>query len=63
MNTLWYVDTPGVLRLGDTKHPHHDLLLPFLDWAKEEGLVLRIHPNHDGGGMESWWEITVKSAT
>ena len=53
----------GIVSIGNTRHPHHDLLRPFLDWAKEEGLDLRILPNHDGGGMESWWEICVSCAT
>jgi hypothetical protein len=57
-----YVSDYSTGSIGNTKHPHHDLLLPFLDWAKEEGLDLRILPNHDGGGMESWWEISVRSA-
>jgi len=57
-----YVNDYSTGSIGSTKHPHHDLLLPFLSWAQEEGLDLRILSNHDGGGMESWWEISVKSA-
>jgi len=56
-----YVNDYSTGSIGLPKHPHHDLLLPFLDWAKDEGLDLRILPNHDGGGMESWWEISVRS--
>jgi len=58
-----YVSDYSTGSIGNTKHPHYDLLLPFLDWAKEEGLDLLILDNWDGGGMESWWEISVKSAT
>lgn len=58
-----YVSDCTTGSIGTTKHPHHDLLLPFLDWAKEEGLDLLILNNWDNSGMESWWEISVKSAT
>lgn len=58
-----YVGDYSTGSIGLPRHPHHDLFLPFLDWAKEEGLDLVILDNHDGGAMESWWEISVKSAT
>lgn len=55
----WY-DTGSI---ADARHPHHDLLEPFRDWAEDEGLEVMIVTNWDGGSMDSWWEITVKSAT
>lgn len=58
-----YVNDYSTGSIGLPKHPHHDLILPFQEWATAEGLELRITDNWDGGGMESWWEISVRSAT
>jgi hypothetical protein len=43
------------------KHPHHDLLRAYEEWAVAEGMELCVVSNHDGGGMESWWEIAVRA--
>ena len=56
-----YVNDYSSGSIGNTKHPHHDLILPFREWAATEGLELRIKDNWDSGGMESWWEISVVS--
>ena len=56
-----YVNDYSTGSIGLPKHPHHDLILPFQEWAATEGLELRITDNWDGGGMESWWEIGVRS--
>jgi hypothetical protein len=58
-----YVNDYSTGSIGNIKHPHHDLILPFREWATAEGLELRITDNCDGVGMESWWEISVRSAT
>jgi len=31
----------------------------FAQWAKSEKLALAWHARHDGGGVESWWELEV----
>jgi hypothetical protein len=56
-----YVNDYSTGSIGLPKHPHHDLILPFMDWALAEGLELCVVSNHDGGGMESWWEISVRA--
>lgn len=56
-----YVNDYSTGSIGLPKHPHHDLILPFREWAATEGLELRIKDNWDSGGMESWWEISVVS--
>lgn len=59
-----YVNFPSTGSIGDTKHPHHDLLLPFLSWAQEEGLEILIQPHLPDwpeSRKESRWEISVRS--
>lgn len=34
----------------------------MVSWATQQGLVLTVHYAHDGGGMESWWNLVVKPA-
>lgn len=56
-----YVNDYSTGSIGLPKHLHHDLILPFQEWATAEGLELVINDAWDGGGMESWWEIGVRS--
>ncbi len=32
----------------------------MVSWARHHGLVLDAVSDHDGGGMESWWNLTVR---
>lgn len=31
----------------------------MVSWATQEGLVLTVQHDHDGGGRESWWNLSV----
>lgn len=41
-------------------HPHYTAIQRFFEWADENGLVGIFNYNHDGCGIESWVEVTVK---
>lgn len=48
------------LPIANTQHPAHYIFQEVLfDWAWHEGLSVQVVSNHDGMGMESWWEIKV----
>jgi hypothetical protein len=34
----------------------------MVSWATQQGLVLTVQHDHDGGGRESWWNLVVKPA-
>lgn len=34
----------------------------ILPWATKEGLCLKLVHDHDGMGMESWWDLSVRPA-
>ena len=53
----------GGVPFANTTHPAHYIFQQVLsDWAHEVGLCVRVVSNHDGGGMESWWEVHVSPA-
>lgn len=41
-------------------HPHYNAFQSFFDWATENGLIGYFTYCHDGGGMDSWYEVDIK---
>lgn len=51
------------MNVSDPGHDDHWLWREHMDpWARREGIVLRIEHDHDGVGMESWWNLVVSPA-
>lgn len=42
------------------EHPNHEVWLAFKAWLDENGLDVSVVDQHDGVGIESWYELQVK---
>ncbi len=38
---------------------YNPIWINFVEWAKSENLFVEWTPKHDGGGRESWFELTI----
>ncbi len=38
---------------------YNPIWIKFVEWAKSENLFVEWTPNHDGGGRDSWFELTI----
>lgn len=41
-------------------HPHRNTLVTFFEWADENGMTGIFNYEWDGGGMDSWFTVTVE---
>lgn len=61
-----YASLAGILKtygqdlVSHPKHPYYFLWEEFATWARDNGLLAIVKPEHNGDGMEGWWELSVK---
>lgn len=42
---------------SNPKHPYHHIFKDYDTWGEENGLMLDFRYQHDGGGLQGWYEI------
>ncbi|MNK29879.1 hypothetical protein D3C87_482820 [compost metagenome] len=59
-NTYGWPNKTMVGKFEAMNHPHFHAFQEFFDWADENGLVGKFNYEWDGGGVESWFTVTVE---
>ena len=42
---------------SNLKHPYHHIFQTYDTWGEENDLILDFRYQHDGGGLQGWYEI------